>query len=76
MRVRVHSNDTGATCLIYAIIFAIAAIPGGWSVNYLLAFFGLKTLPFLVAVVISFFTAQFSVALAIVLWVLRAFGVV
>ena len=48
---------------------------GAWSVNYLLMFFLQKTIPMLGAMLIGLFTAEISVPVAIVIAILRHFGV-
>lgn len=59
-------------CSLLLVIFNLWI--GGWSVNYLLAFFLDKTIPTLGAMLIGLFTAQLSVPVAIVIALLRYFG--
>lgn len=63
------------TCGCYLIIFAFNVTVGGLSVNYLLQFFLDKTVPFIGAAIIGLFTAQLTVPVAIVVWILSRFGV-
>jgi len=71
-----NKSDSLASCGCGAVIFAFNVFIGGWSVNYLLAFFALKTIPFFWAAVIGFFAAELSVPVAVVIAILRSFGVV
>lgn len=48
---------------------------GGWSVNYLLGFFLDKSIPFIGAALIGLFAGEVSVPVAIVIWLLVAFGI-
>lgn len=68
------SDDTDETliqcgCLIALAIFNI--LIGGWSVNYLLLTFLEKTLPFWGAALIGLFVGEFSIPVAIIVWVLH-----
>jgi hypothetical protein len=66
------AGETLVSCGCF-LIFNLAI--GGISVNYLLDYFLGKTIPFLGAALIGLFAAELSVPVAIVVWLLRAFGV-
>lgn len=59
-------------CFVLLILFNLGI--GGWSVNYLLAVFLDKTIPFWGAALIGLFTGEFSVPVAIIVALLRRFG--
>lgn len=59
--------------LLGIVIFNL--IVGGWSVNYLLAVFFAKTIPFLAAALLGLLVGEFSVPVAVVVATLRHFGV-
>lgn len=60
-------------CGILLIAFNISI--GSWSVNYLLGFFLDKTIPWIGAALIGLIAGEISVPVALVVWLLRAFGV-
>lgn len=60
-------------CFTLLILFNLGI--GGWSANYLLAVFMDKTIPFLGAALIGLFVGEFSVPVAVVVALLRRFGV-
>jgi hypothetical protein len=62
----------GITGFIAVIVFNIMV--GGWSVHQILSWFG-KSIPTIADVAIGLFTAEFSVPVAIVGYVLKACGV-
>jgi hypothetical protein len=62
-------------CLFYLSVFLFNVFVGAWSVNYLLAVFFTKTIPFWGAALIGLFVAELSVPVAIVVWLLQASGV-
>jgi hypothetical protein len=70
MKGRIAAN---VGCFVVMILFNLGI--GGWSVNYLLAVFANKTLPFWGAALIGFFVGEFSAPAAIVVALLRHFGV-
>ena len=61
-------------CLVIVLLFNLGV--GGWSVNYLLAAFMSKTIPFWGAALIGLFVGEFSVPVAIVVALLRFFGAI
>jgi hypothetical protein len=63
------------TFLIWLAIVLFNVLAGGWSVAYLLSIFLAKTIPFWGACLIGLFTAEITVPVAIVTWLLKAFGV-
>ena len=60
-------------CAILVAVFNF--LVGAWSVNYLLQFFLSKTISFLGAGLIGLIVAEISVPVALVIWLLKAFGV-
>jgi hypothetical protein len=62
-------------CGCYLLIFIFNLILGGWSVNYLLLWLAEKTIPFFWATVIGLFVGEFSIPVAVVVAILRWFGV-
>lgn len=62
-------------CGCAGVILLLNVLFGGWSVNYLLAEFAGKTIPFLGAVLIGLFTGEVTIPVAIVVWLLKSFGV-
>jgi len=67
-------QTTSWGCIL--VILAFNLIIGGWSVNYLLVVFVGKAIPFLAAALLGLIVGEFSVPVAIVVAVLRHFGVV
>lgn len=67
---------TLANCGCVLILFVTNLVLGGWSVNLLLDVFLHKMLPFGWAVVIGLFTGEFTVPVAIIVAILRHFGIV
>lgn len=58
-----------------SILYLVASIfIGAWSVNYLLAFFGLHVIPWIGAAAIGLFTSTITIPVAIVIVLLKAFG--
>lgn len=68
------SNDV-VQCGCWIVIVVFNIFVGAWSVNYLLLEFLGKTIPFLGAALIGLFAGEISVPVAIVVWLLKAFGV-
>ena len=60
-------------CVLAMLIFNVWI--GGWSVNYLLSFFLDKTIPFLGSALVGLFVGELSVPVAVVVAILRHFGV-
>jgi len=68
-------NNLESNCssmLIAVIVLAINAIVGGWSVNYILNFFG-KDIPFYADCAIGFFAVDLTIPIAIILWIISLF---
>lgn len=63
------------TCGCVALVILLNISVGGWSVDYLLKFFLDKNIPFIGDALIGLFIAEFSVPIAIVVALLRYFGV-
>jgi hypothetical protein len=72
-----HDNDSSniVSCAVYVLVIAFNLLIGGWSVNYLLAIFLAKVIPFWGAMLIGLFTAEITVPVAAVVWLLKFFGV-
>ena len=71
-----NSDDDGLTsCGSLLLVLLFNLFIGGWSVNYLLNFFLGKTIPFIGAAVIGLVAGEISVPVAVVVALLRAFGV-
>ena len=68
----IKSKNTG--CLTVIIILLINLSIGAWSVIEILSWFG-KSIPLWGNALIGLFTAEFSVPIAIVGWILRILGV-
>jgi len=68
-----HSHSYSCGCVLLTLLFNLFI--GGWSVNYLLLFFGSKTIPFIGAMLIGLFVGEISVPVAIVVAILRSFGI-
>lgn len=71
-----NDNKTFATCGCWILVLIFNLIVGGWSVNYLLDFFLSKTIPFWGAMIIGIIVAEFSIPVAIVIFILRFFGAI
>ncbi len=71
------SNDVSSvfSCGCGILIFVLNLVFGGSSVNYLLMTFLEKSLPFGWAVVTGLFIGEFTIPTAIVVWILKHFGV-
>lgn len=68
-------SDAGTYCCCSLIILAINLTIGVISVNYLVATWLHKTIPFLGALVVALFAAEVTIPAAIATWVLKASGV-
>jgi hypothetical protein len=69
------SNDeSGLNCGCYIFVLIFNLLVGGWSVNYLLLLLG-KNIPFFWDTLIGIFTAEISVPVAVVVWILKSLGV-
>ncbi len=69
-------NDDSSifSCGCGFIILLFNLFIGGWSVNYLLLFFLDKTISGFGATLIGLFVGEFSIPVAVVIWLLKAFG--
>ena len=72
---RERNTNTWITCILYLLIFVFNVLVGGWSVVYLIETFLAKTIPFWGAMLIGLFTAEFTVPVAVVVWLLKLFHV-
>lgn len=68
-------GDGVIKCGCWLVLMAFNVTVGAWSVNYLLQFFMDKTIPFIGAALIGLFSAQLTVPVAIIVWLLQLFGV-
>ena len=71
-----YKRDTGLLqcgCVLLILVFNL--LIGGWSVNYLLAFFLTKTIPFIGAALIGLIIGEISVPVAVVIAILQYFNV-
>lgn len=66
---RMRILGCGCLLLILNLIF------GGVSVNYLLLTFTDKVLPFMWATVVGLITGSFVIPAAVVVWILKTFGI-
>lgn len=75
LRLRTNDNvSTGCGCFTYLLVLIFNLAAGGWSVWEILSWFG-KTIPVWGNVLIGLFTAELSVPVAVIGWVLKACGV-
>ena len=58
-----------------ALYVAVFGTLGGLATNYLLDVFFNKTLPFIGAMLIGLIVGHLAIPIAVVVWILRAFGV-
>jgi hypothetical protein len=70
-----NTDGTIINCGCGLILFVTNVLLGAWSVNYLLGFFLERTIPFLGAALIGLVAGQFTLPVAIVVALLRWFGV-
>lgn len=63
-------------CLFMLALVALQGAIGGVAVNYLIAVFFSRNIPFWADVLIGLVTAEITAPLALVVWILRMFGVV
>ena len=68
-------RDGLATCGCWLAVMIFNLFAGGWSVNYLLSVFAHK-IPFFWAMIIGLVVGEISVPLAIVIGILKSFGVI
>lgn len=69
---RIKSSGIGCLPIILIVLFNV--LVGAWSVGEILSWFG-RSVPFIADMFIGPFVAEFSVPVAIVGHILRAFGV-
>jgi hypothetical protein len=60
-------------CVLAVLIFN--ALLGSWSVNYLLLVFAGKVIPFIGALVIGLIAGEFTIPIAVIVYILKLFGV-
>lgn len=65
-------SGIGCGCAILVLIFNLTI--GAWSVNYITNYFG-KDIPLIGDILIGLFVAEISVPVAVVLAILKFFGV-
>lgn len=70
------SNNGLASCGCWIVVTLFNLVVGGWSVNYLLNVFATKMLPFGWATIVGMFVGEFSVPAAVIVVILRHFGIV
>jgi hypothetical protein len=68
-------NFNVVSCGCFLAIAVFNLFVGGWSVNYLLLYFAAKTIPLWGAVFIGLFVGEISIPTAVVIALLRLFGV-
>ena len=69
---KIKSEKAGCLTVIFILLLNLSI--GAWSVIEILSWFG-KSIPLWGNVIIGLFTAEFSVPIAIVGWILRILGV-
>lgn len=72
------ATDRGSSCFTvgcFVLAFLTNIVLGGWSVNYLLLSIFDKTIPFLFSAIIGLFVGEFSVPIAVIVLILRNFGI-
>ncbi len=62
-------------CGCYLLVVVLNFLIGGWSVNYLLLVFLEKMIPFWGAGLIGLFSGEITIPVAVVVWLLKYFGV-
>jgi len=67
--------EVGVRCGCWLIVALFNAVAGGMSVQYLIEVFANKVIPFWWAALIGLFVGELSIPVAIVVWLLRLFGV-
>jgi len=73
-KIHTESNVAVGGCGCWIAVFVFNLLFGGWSVNFLLSLLD-KNIPFFWDIVIGLFTAEVTVPIAVVTWILRHFGV-
>lgn len=69
-----RKSEATLGCLPVILVLLFNLSIGGWSVSYILNWFG-KDIPMLADVVIGLFVAEISVPIAVVGWILKLCGV-
>lgn len=64
----------GCGCVVWIAVLAFNLLIGSMAVNYLLAVWLSKDIPWFGDMIIGLFTAEFAVPAAIVTWLLKIFG--
>ena len=62
-------------CILGISIFSLNAVFGEMSVNYLLVTFLQKTIPFWWGVLTGLFVGELTIPVAVVVWILKHFGI-
>ena len=76
MSYRSQNKDVAVfQCGCWVAVLLINLTIGGWSVSYLLESFTGKVIPFVGAALIGLIVGEISIPVAIVVWLLRLFGV-
>lgn len=70
-----NNSDSFVSCGCMFLIVVFNLLLGAWSINYLLMFFLAKTIPLIAAIIIGLFAGEFTIPLAIVVWILHACGI-
>jgi hypothetical protein len=73
---RSYNGDGGGVslgCFFSILLFNL--ILGGWSVSFLLTTLVAKTIPFWGACIIGLFAGEVTVPVAVIVWLLKSFGV-
>ena len=70
-----NTDNSSSTVTCGCVILVINLLLGGWSVNYLLAIFLAKTIPFWGAMLLGLFVGEFSIPIAFVVAILKYFNV-
>jgi hypothetical protein len=72
---KTESEKVIAQCGCFVLLVAVNVTLGGLSVNYLLEFFLGKTLPLIGAAIIGLFFGEFTMPVAVVVWILKWGGI-
>lgn len=68
-------GDSIISCGCFLLVLVLNLLIGGWSVNYLLDFFIVKTIPTIGATLIGMIIGEITIPAAVVIAILRWFGV-
>ena len=70
------STLVGANCSCMLMVLVFNVVVGGWSVEFLLNFFGRPEIPFWGVALSGLFVGEVSIPVAVVAGLLRYFGVI